>query len=160
MGNRLKQNTLLGGLVMTAEYVYDDANRIQSVNDVTYNFDDNGNLLSDGVNTYHYDSANRLNTLTGPVTASYSYNGLGDRLTETMNGQTTNFVMDYNMGLPQVLNDGTNNYIYGNGRIAQTQSGSTEYFLGDALGSVRQLADASGSISYTRGYDPYVTAEK
>ena len=156
VGNRLSQSTFLGSLPMTTEYGYDDANRIQTVNGVmTYTFDDNGNLLSDGVNTYHYDSANRLNTLTGSVTANYSYNGLGDRLSETMNGQTTNFIMDYNTGLTQVLNDGTNNYIYGNGRIAQTQSGSTEFFLGDGLGSVRQLADASGLISYARAYDPY-----
>src|SRR5690606_19667732 len=27
--------------------------------------------------------------------------------------------------------------------------------LGDALGSVRQMADASGEITFARGYDPY-----
>lgn len=27
--------------------------------------------------------------------------------------------------------------------------------LGDALGSVRQLADASGAVTYSRAYDPY-----
>jgi hypothetical protein len=30
-----------------------------------------------------------------------------------------------------------------------------EYFLGDALGSVRQLTNASGAITYARTYDPY-----
>ncbi len=80
--------------------------------------------------------------------------GLGDRLQETHNGGTTNFMMDYNMGLTQVLNDGTNNYIYGNGRIAQVNTG-TEYFLGDALGSVRQLTNTSGAITYASAYDPY-----
>jgi len=43
-------------------------------------------------------------------------------------------------------------------RIAQVNSG-TEYFLGDALGSVRQMTNQSGLITYTRAYDPYgVTA--
>jgi YD repeat-containing protein len=51
-------------------------------------------LLSDGVNTYTYDAANRLVSVT-----SNQYSGLGDRLTETVNGVTTTFTMDLNTGL-------------------------------------------------------------
>ena len=79
--------------------------------------------------------------------SSYQYNGLGDRLSQTVNAQTTNYTLDLNAGLTQVLNDGTNSYLYGNGRIAQTAGATTEYFLGDALGSVRQLTDAQGEIT-------------
>lgn len=43
----------------------------------------------------------------------------------------------------------------GVGRIAQVNGNGTEYFLSDALGSVRQLASSSGSITYARAYDPY-----
>ena len=32
---------------------------------------------------------------------------------------------------------------------------TTEYFLTDALGSVRQLTDAGGAVTYTGAYDPY-----
>jgi RHS repeat-associated protein len=133
------------------------------VNGVTYVYDNNGNLLNDGVNAYTYDSANRLKTFTNATTtATYTYNGLGDRpstgsghrLQETVNGVTTTFTMDLNTGLTQALSDGTNHYIYGLGRIAQVNT-TTEYFLGDALGSVRQLADTNGAITYARGYDPY-----
>jgi len=63
-----------------------------------------------------------------------------------------------NMGLTQALSDGTNTYIYGNGRIAQTNVTSTDYFLGDALGSVRQLTNQTGAITYARAYDPYGVA--
>jgi len=59
-----------------------------------------------------------------------------------------------NAGLTQVLSDGTNTYLYGNGRISQTNS-TTEYFLGDALGSVRQLADPAGAVTLTQSYAPY-----
>ena len=62
--------------------------------------------------------------------------------------------MDLNTDLTQALSDGTNTYVYGNGRIAQVNTGA-EYFLGDALGSVRQLMNASGAITYARAYDPY-----
>ncbi len=122
------------------------------MNGQNYTWDNNGNLLNDGVNTYTYDSANRLTSFNG--TSSYAYNGLGDRLTQTVNAQTTNYTLDLNTGLTQVLNDGTNQYLYGVGRIAQVNT-TTDYFLGDALGSVRQLTDASGAITLAKSYAPY-----
>jgi len=153
VGNRLNETTQL----TTTNYLYDDANRIETVNGVTYDYDNNGNLKNDGVNEYEYDSANRLKTMNigQPSATSYQYNGLGDRIQETINGQTTTFAMDLNAGLTQALSDGTNTYVYGLGRIVQSQSTATEYFLGDALGSVRQLADAGGEITLAKSYQPY-----
>jgi RHS repeat-associated protein len=156
VGNRLTQQI---GLV-TTNYVYDNANRLTNVNGVTYLWDANGNLLSDGVNAYAYDSANRLKTMSGQSTvSSYGYNGLGDRLAQTVNGVTTNYTLDLNTGLTQVLDDGTSAYVYGLGRIAQVNTG-TEYFLGDALGSVRQLVNSQGEITLAKSYDPYGTVSQ
>jgi len=148
---------LLGGQSAATSYLYDNANRVQSVNGVTYTFNANGNLLNDGVNTYAYDTANRLKTMNSgqPSATSYQYNGLGDRLRQTVNGNTTTFTMDLNTGLTQALSDGTNTYVYGLDRIAQTNITATDYFLGDALGSVRQLIGQTGAITYARAYDPY-----
>jgi hypothetical protein len=89
---------------------------------------------------------------------SYVYNGLGDRLGQTVDGITTSFSLDLNSGLTQILNDGTRDYIYGLGRIAQSQGGTTEYFLGDAIGSARQLTDQDGTVTYTRAFDPFGTS--
>jgi len=84
------------------------------------------------------------------TTATYRYNGLNDRLQETVNGTTTTFTIDLNTGLTQALSDSTNtstnSYIYGLGRIAQTHDATTDYFLSDALGSVRQLNSPPLSI--------------
>jgi RHS repeat-associated protein len=85
------------------------------------------------------------------VTTHFIYNGLGDRLVEN----EMQFVMDLNAGLTQALSDGTNNYLYGNGRIGQFAGVETAYFLGDALGSVRQLVDDSGLVSLVKSYEPY-----
>jgi len=148
VGNRLSQTTQFAVI----SYQYDLANRLKFVDSVEYFWDNNGNLLNDGVNTYAYDSANRLTSFNG--TSSYAYNGLGDRLSQTVNGNTTNYTLDLNAGLTQVLNDGTNTYLYGLGRIAQVNT-TTEYFLGDALGSVRQLTDASGEVTLANVYEPY-----
>ena len=149
-GNRDVETTQAG----TTAYLYDIANRLTSVGGVTFIWDNNGNLTQDTTNKYRYDHANRLTAVTdlddAPL-ATYSYSGLGDRLTE--NG--TQFVLDLNAGLTQVLQDGTYTYLYGSDRLMQQSQTSTGYFLGDALGSVRQLVDENGSVTLTKTYEPY-----
>jgi RHS repeat-associated protein len=155
VGNRLTQESLIKGLTSNIGYQYDDANRLTTAGGVDYTFDANGNLLSDGVNTYVYDSANRLISVSRDldVLSNYTYNGLGDRLSQG----GINYTLDLNAGLTQVLSDGTATYTYGLGRISQlnTTTLTTDYFLGDALGSVRQLTDSAGEITYAASYDPY-----
>jgi hypothetical protein len=98
--------------------------------------------LNDGARSYAYDSANRLVNVDDLV--NYNYNGLGDRLSHDMVGAgLTQYALDLNpsaslragAGLTQVLDDGTNTYVYSLGRIAQLSESPTEYFMGDALGS-------------------------
>jgi RHS repeat-associated protein len=152
VGNRLSETTPAG----TTNYVYDDANRLSSVGGVSYSWDDNGNLTGDGVNTYSYDDANRLiGIVRASLTASYTYNGLGDRVGQVENGTTASFVLDLTVGLTQVLQDSTHTYLYGNERIGQFTTGTAEYFLGDALGSVRQLIDGDGVVGVVKRYEPY-----
>lgn len=162
VGNRLSQNSYIYESESDFDYTYDAANRLVEVNEIGYMWDANGNLLSDGVNTYEYDSANRLvwwERGTGER-GGFGYNGLGDRLWQDtyQNENRTSYseyTLDLNIGLTQVLFDGTTTYTYGLGRISQ-QSGTTpEYFLGDALGSVRQMTDQAGGITFARNYDPY-----
>jgi hypothetical protein len=98
--------------------------------------------------------------------SSYRYNGLGDRLTQ--NG--VNYKLDLNTGLTRVLSDGTNTYLCGPstssgwsvGRIAQVNTTAlvTDYFIADALSSVRQLTDAGGAITYASAHDPYNSARE
>jgi len=169
VGNRLnetrKPNSTLPEVVNT--YDYDNANRLMKVNEANYSWDANGNLLNDGTNTYTYDSANRLTHLVNPKDdISYAYNGLGDRISKTSAGKTengtwsrtANYKLDMNAGLTQVLNDGTSTYLYGVGRISQENDDGVNYFLGDALGSVRQLASGTApdaKVMLTREYSPY-----
>ncbi len=158
VGNRLSETTPFG----TTSYTYDDANRLSSVGNINYTWDNNGNLLSDGVSNYTFDAANRLKTVTTSAGIfSYTYNGLGDRLSQTANGLTTQYTLDLAGGLTQVLAENTpqgnvtNTYLYGRERIAQANASGMEYFLGDGLGSVRQMTNASGGLTLTRSYEPY-----
>jgi RHS repeat-associated protein len=163
VGNRLSQTTQSS----VTSYLYDNANRLFDVNGVTYTWDDNGNLLSDGTNTYTYTS-NKLSSISGEnlnVTFQYRCNGesIGqfgcesDRVSQTVNGVTTNYVLDLASPLTQVLSDGTNTYVYGVDRIAQINSGIPEYFLTDGLGSVRQLVDSNGAVILAKSFAPYGT---
>jgi RHS repeat-associated protein len=164
VGNRLTEQTSTG----TTTYIYDNANRLTSVGGVTYSWDNNGNLTNDGTSTYTYDHANRLKSVTqGSNTYTYAYrcngkssgeNAFGcesDRVSQTVNGVTTHYVVDSASPLSYVLSDGTDTYLYGNELIAQYSGAGQEYFLTDSLGSIRQLIDESGSIIFTKSYQPY-----
>ncbi len=156
MGDRLSQESSVNGLPSTVSYRYDTANRLAQVGNNDYVWDNNGNLLEDGVNQYTYDAANRLIALSNQQSAfSFGYNGLGDRLQQTVDEETTNYTLDLNAGLTQVLDDGAVSYLYGLDRIAQVDGSNADYFLGDALGSVRQLTDDNGTVTLGQSYEPY-----
>jgi hypothetical protein len=94
---------------------------------VNYSWDKNGNLLSDGVNTYTYNAANQLTGFDGQsIHASFAYDGLGDRLQQTIGGVPTNYPVDINNALPQVLQGGTDSYIYGVGNLSQINGSTNE----------------------------------
>jgi RHS repeat-associated protein len=154
-GNRLTQTSSLNQGNPDV-YVYDSANRLTSANGQEYTWDNNGNLLDDGMYSYVYDRANRLVEVRGEgVSATYAYNGLGERMQQTVNVQSTDFIVDQAGGLTQVLADGADSYLYGLRRIAEQDAEGWQYYVGDALGSVRQLVDESGEVRLAKGYEPY-----
>jgi RHS repeat-associated protein len=158
VGNRTVYTQTLSGQTTVTNYAYDSANRLTNAGGVAQTWDNNGNLLNDGASTYAYDAANRLTSLTqGANMYAFAYNGMGDRVSQTVNSVTTRYTLDLNAGLTQVLADGTNNYLYGNGRIGEQQLAGFMYHLPDALGSVRQLANAGGAVTLAKGYQPYGT---
>jgi hypothetical protein len=44
---------------------------------------------------------------------------------------------------------------YGLGCLAERQGAASEYYLGDALGSVRQLTNDGGTVTLARNYEPF-----
>jgi RHS repeat-associated protein len=131
----------------------------------TYAWDANGNLqtISTGgstVKTFTFDDANRLTNLAiaGGAAYSYTYNGAGDRLTQTVGSTTTQYLLDLNGGLSQVLSDGTNLYIPGIGQTSADGS-NPQFYITDAEGSTRLMTDASGAIlGAPQSYDPFGSA--
>lgn len=157
VGNHSSQ--IVGG-VNTA-YTYDAADRLTNAGGIAFTWDDNGNLLNDGIYSYNYDFANRLTGVNNQGSSfTFGYDGLGNRYQQTDNGQTSTNTLDLTGDLSQVLYESTPQgfgtlYYYGLGRISQQKDGVTEYFLTDALGSVRQLTDASGDVTFRQSFDPF-----
>jgi YD repeat-containing protein len=131
------------------------------VDGVDYTWDANGNLLSDGVRTFTYDAANRLTSVTsGTLTTAFEYDGLGNRTAQTVDGVTTEYVLDVAAGLPEVIvatvGGASTRYVQAQGQIlAEYETGAWAYVLPDALGSVRQLTDAAGQVPLAQSYDPF-----
>lgn len=151
-GNRLTESTLLGD----TDYRYDEANRLVEADGLAYQWDDKGNLLSDGVSPFSYDHANRLIGVDrGGISYGYRYNGLGDRLEQTVNGVAEQYSLDLAAGLTQVLADDSSTYLYGVGRIGQQGMGGLQYHLGDALASVRQVTDTGAGVRFARAFEPF-----
>ncbi|GIK42475.1 MAG: hypothetical protein BroJett011_63080 [Chloroflexota bacterium] len=168
-GNRLTYN--VNGS-QAAAYTYNAANWLTEVRDQasvnSYQYDANGNLLSDGTYAYSYDSANRLTSLTSPAdTMNFVYNGAGVRVAQIANGLQTAYVQDVAVALPQVLiaqqGDTVSKYLRGLGLIAEERSqagpnalpAAWQYHLPDALGSVRQITDPTGQLLLTQRFDPF-----
>jgi RHS repeat-associated protein len=156
MGNRLSLVTGNG----STSYEYDAANRLTSVNGVVYTWDNNGNLLNDGLRSYTYDHANRLTQVAnGTLTTEFTYNGVGDRAAKTVDGVTTDYVLDPAAGLTQVLQGTTagqtTSYLYGADLLAQYDSGTWAYHVYDGLGSVRHLADPVGQVVQSYSFSPF-----
>ncbi len=105
--------------------------------------------------TYSYNQALELTGI-GPE-VSYTYNGDGLRMSKTVGATTTPFTWDVASGLPLVLEDGTNAYMYGPGGLPleQVTGNAPLWFHHDQLGSTRLLTDTIGQTVVTYAYTPY-----
>lgn len=130
----------------------------------TITFDLNGNetnvVTATSTNTYQWDAANRLMSVTGPTNQSlFTYDGLGRRvqIIEQTNGvayATNKFVWCGQELCEQRDLTGTNvtKRFFGGG---EQMSGTNYFFTRDHLGSVREMTDGTGAIKARYDYDPY-----
>ncbi|MBV9895819.1 MAG: hypothetical protein JO020_16765, partial [Chloroflexi bacterium] len=155
LGNRTSK--VLGS--STTNYSYDRSDRITAASSTSYTVNANGNETARGSDNFTYDQANRLTSATvGGATSTYVYDGDGKRVSKTVGGITTRYVYDVGGGLPVVLDDGTNKYVWGAGGLATAvnkTSGAASVYHTDGLGSVRALTDNSGSVVQTYQTDEF-----
>ena len=143
-------------------FSYDAANRLASVNGAAVTHDPAGRITALGGNSYNYNERDQITAMSGVQSASHTYNGAGQRVQRTLDGQTTGFVIDANRSLPEVLaeTDGAGhvlrNYVYGYGLVQQIDSANgAHYYHFDPTGSTLALSDAAGALTDRYAYTPY-----
>jgi RHS repeat-associated protein len=144
-------------------YSYDVAgNRLSSTpsggDPTTYAYDQAGNLVCETAsNESSYDCASPNSS----VTSSYEYNGDGLRMAATpANASSEQFTWNVAGSNPELLEDGSNYYIFGpsvgSAPIEQiTESGPTPSYLVSDTTGVREQLDSSGSVTGSMSYSSY-----
>jgi len=159
VGNRLSRNSSVAG-VPSQSSTYNANDRLNSDT-----YDNNGNTRSSTGGAYDYDFENRLTSFNNGA-ATYLYDGDGNRIAKTVNGVTTNYLVDTNnhTGYAQVVeelqsNAVTKQFTYGHDLISQRiTTGPLSFYGYDGHGSVRQLTDAAGSVTDTYNNRRYSVA--
>src|SRR2546425_401457 len=160
VGNRTQMTSTVSALgTGTTSYSYDANDRL-----TTDGYNANGNTTSSGgVSNILYDFENRM---TKYGTTTMVYDGDGNRVSESVGGATTNYLVDTlnPTGLPQVLDETVNGavtrtYAYGLQRISENQlNGSTwtpSFYGYDGHGNVRFLTNTAGTVTDTYQYDAF-----
>lgn len=137
---------------------YNAGNQVTQSGSQSLTYDANGNLISDGVNTYTWNARNQLASVNGVVSASFQYDPFGRRVSKTMNGATEylydglNPVQELSAnGTPManLLAGGTDEY------FQRTDSNGPANFLTDALGSTIELTNLAGASLVQYAYEPF-----
>lgn len=160
VGNRLST-------VSDSGWNYDNSNHLTSRPGVTYTYDNNGNTAtkvdSNGTTTYAWDYENRLTSVTLPGsggTITFKYDPFGRRIQKVSPTATTNYLYDGANVIEEVDATGTVLARYSQGAgidqpLDVFTSGAAKYYDSDGLGSVTSLADISGSLTDTYTTDTF-----
>ncbi|MFN8654757.1 MAG: RHS repeat-associated core domain-containing protein [Candidatus Obscuribacterales bacterium] len=127
----------------------------------TLTFDANGNMTSDGTNSYSWDAENRLVQITysgSGNNSQFAYDPLGRnvKIEERTAGSVTStkqYVwVRWDRREERNASGNLTKEFFDAGQL----NGSTKYFYAtDWLGSIRELTDNSGAIQAEYSYDPY-----
>jgi RHS repeat-associated protein len=147
----------------TVSYTADAENRLTSAGGETVAHDANGNVMTQGTDTFTWDANDRLVASTiGGMAGSYAYNGVGHRLRRTLGGVVTRYVVDPSVKLSTVVaeTDGTGAitayYVHGLGLIERIDSGGqARFYHYDYRGSTIALTDAIQAATASYAYSSF-----
>jgi RHS repeat-associated protein len=147
---------------------YNDASEMTSGGTTTFTYDKSGNRVSESGGATVSAGYNAENELTSYSDAaanmtSVTYNGIGLRTSATTGSSSQNFLWDTVKSTPELLQDSTNAYIYGPFGTpfeeVNLSTGTAQFLVDDALGSVRSVVSASGSLTASTSYDAWGNPE-
>ena len=117
---------------------------------------DEGQSNSNYISLYKYDVWNELiGSSVGSNSATYGYNGNGLRTIKTVNGQTTNYLYEYDKVILEEDGQGseTSRNVYGTNLLSRTTAGQTADYMYNGHGDVTALMSTTGSAIGIYYYD-------
>jgi RHS repeat-associated protein len=151
-------------------YAYNEADEFKEGPTAKYLFNEDDQRTetkpsSGPATTYTYNQVGNLTAVKRPeenttpkIEDSYTYDATDLRQTQTINGTKADLTWDTAEQLPVVLEDGTNNYIYGPGGLPVEQvptTGEPLFFHHDQQGSTRLLTNMTGTTETAYTFTPY-----
>jgi RHS repeat-associated protein len=139
---------------------YDGANRIVTWGGVSFSYDVNGNVTSDGARTYAWNARDQLTAISGAATGTFAYDALGRRRSKVGSGNTTRFMYDRLNIVQELAGSGTPtaNWLTApriDESFTRSDGAGTSTILTDAIGSTIALADVSAAIQTSYTYEPF-----
>jgi len=165
VGNRVNSNQTGSSNFNLANQLEDDAN-------FTYSYDNNGNQIQKTNNTtsaftlYEYDAENKLIRVVredGSI-VNYKYDGLGRRIEKEVDSVVTQYIYDQEDILLEL--DGNNNVaarythvpdrgIGADEPLIMERSGQSFFYHADALGTITEITDQSGTVAQSYTYSSF-----
>ena len=130
---------------------------------MTPQYDDNGNMTCDGTHTYQYNYNNRLVSVDNGQTATYTYDALNRRIKKSVVEPVETMTNYYYCGDQAIEERNAADavqatYIFSisvDDVLQMQRGGNTYYYHKNHLGSVVALTDGSGNLVERYEYDPY-----
>jgi RHS repeat-associated protein len=167
--------TLPTGASGTYDHAAELTSSVHSGTTTSYTYDVSGNRTEAAIAgtptvTAAYNGAEQLtsyeNAAADMTAATYDGDGLRTSATSTPSGggsSTEHFVWDTTSSVPALLMDSDNAYIYGPSGTPFEQvdlsTGTIQYLVADALGSVRGVVSSAGSLTASTSYDAWGNPE-
>jgi len=136
---------------------YNVNNQLTQWKGASLTYDANGNLTSDGTNTYTWNARNQLVSISGGASASFQYDAFGRRVSKTIGG-TTQYLYDGANPVQEISGSSASANLLTGGvdeYFQRTDSAGASNFLTDALGSTLALADSTGTLQTQYTFEPF-----
>ncbi len=142
----------------TVSYTYHpDSDKLLSDVTLTYQYDQNGTVVSQDDDLFSYDFDNRIKAAQAlGQTTDFVYDPDGNRLKKEVDQSVeVQYIVDTNRAVPEVLveldasENVTSVYVYGDDLICRhpgPNATRTYYYFSDAIGSTRLVTDAPGNV--------------
>jgi YD repeat-containing protein len=172
-GNRLTMTTRTNNAVTEIRsYTYGNENRLLTVTNQSgrllnaYTYDPAGNRIQKTATNYTafytYDERNLMTSYVDVTNQiAYTCNGDAQRLSQTVNGALTTYIIDPSRNPFEVVQERngsgtvTASYTFGATRLATWSSTAVTFELTDRLGSVRLVTDVGGNVIQSYNYDAF-----